>query len=269
MKLSNTVVTTLFAIQALATGVLCDEPTSLRRSSVESPKARRNLFGSLTFAQIAGAFQPLLAVAMEAALSAGADPLHLGVHFSLDVESVIFDEECTSSATVTFTVHELSGLGGFVLDNMPVVDGSQSLNLNFFRGTTWEADFSVEGSFPKGLEAVVDVEIIADACGVAVQESVSGVINAVDAGAALVVSTSGSAPGIFSLNSASAKVDVSGNAEVELGALSTAMEFGNGIDVDLAEIIASVLETPEFVEQIAGAIVDILRRALNGITISF
>jgi len=270
MKLSNIVATAFFATTTLSAGVLAEKPTNLRRHLEDAPvaQARRGLFGSITFGQIATAFEPIFAAAMEASLSAGADPLRIDATLTQALDSVVFSADCTSSASVTFTVGELDGLGGFVMDNMPVVDGSQETSFSFFNGITWAADFLVEGSFPEGLELPVDATITADACGTPIEQSIAGLVDAVGAGLRLTTSAEGSGPSITTLSSSSASASVSADA-FDLGQLSTDMEFGNGIELDLAQIIGEVLNAPAFVDQIATLIAEFLDNALGGLTLNF
>jgi hypothetical protein len=276
MKLSNIVATAFFAVTALAAGVLAEEkPANLRRNlaSDEENKVEnqghRSLIRRITFAQIAAAFEPILAIAMEASLSAGADPLSIGATFTQELDSVVFSADCTASALLTLTVRDLSGLGGFVLDNLPVVGGSQQTSFSLLNGITWAASFLAEGSFPEGLELPVDATITADACGTAIEQSVSGVVDAVNAGVRATVNASGRTPGLFTLASSSAGVSVSGDASFDIGQLSTNLDFGNGIELDLAQILEDVLSAPAFVNQIATAITGFLANALNGLTLNF
>jgi hypothetical protein len=185
------------------------------------------------------------------------------------IDSVVFSGSCTSSAAVTVHVLNLAGLGDFVLNNLPVVEGTQNLDFSLFQGLSWDALFNVEGSFPDGLYAVVDVEISADACGLPIQESISGIVNIADASLRMTTSASGSAPGIFSLARSRASVSLTGGGNVELGSLSTSMDFGNGIELDLTEVIGSVLGANDFMEQIAAALVAVLNGAFSGLTFDF
>jgi hypothetical protein len=119
-------------------------------------------------------------VAVSNALDASLDPLHLKLSITKEVD-VAFSENCMVSATMIYTIDEMTGLGDFVIDNMAVVTGSGSIQVSLLRGTNWEANFDVHGSLPSGLEVLVNLEIIADACGIPFSLSVSGVLNAANA----------------------------------------------------------------------------------------
>jgi hypothetical protein len=93
MKFSNIVATAFFAVQAFPTVVMSEKPTYLRAKDTindsvnnmtpPASMSRNLLVGTITFSQIVNAFQPVLAVATEAALAAGADPVRFNTQILL------------------------------------------------------------------------------------------------------------------------------------------------------------------------------------------
>ncbi|CAB9517582.1 expressed unknown protein [Seminavis robusta] len=216
----------------------------------------------VSFDTILSLFTPVLEVVVRGALGASLDPLSLSLSVSQEIDSVVFSESCTAAATVTYKVGDLTGLGNFVIDNMAVVEGSADIDVSLFRGTTWDATFNVEGGLPEGLEAIVDAEITADACGVPYQQSVSGLLDALDARVNFSVGTSGSIPGFFGSPSVSSTTFA--DVDVTLGSIETSIDFGNGVEVDLASSGLEGAIIDAIIDAIVGPFADILNGALGG-----
>ncbi|CAB9525403.1 expressed unknown protein [Seminavis robusta] len=215
----------------------------------------------VSFDTILSLFTPVLDVVVRGALGASLDPLSLSLSGSQDINTVVFSESCTAAATVTYNIGDLTGLGNFVIENMAIVDGSANIDVSFFRGTTWDATFNVEGHLPEGLEAIVDAEITADACGVPFQQSASGLLDAVDARVNFSVGTSGSIPGFFGSPSVSGATFA--DVDVTLGGIETSIDF-DGVEVDLTTSGSEGAIIDAIIGAIVGPFADILNGALGG-----
>ncbi|CAB9516878.1 expressed unknown protein [Seminavis robusta] len=232
--------------------------TAIRGTNNDNGEAHRKL---VSFDTILSLFTPVLDVVVRGALGASLDPLGLSLTVSQDVDLVVFSDSCTSSATVTYNIGDLTGLGNFVVDNLAIVDGSADIDVSLFWGTSWEATFNVEGGLPEGLEAIVDAEITADACGVPFQQSVSGLLDAVDARVNFSVGTSGSIPGFF--GSPSVESATFADVDVTLGGIETSIDF-DGVEVDLTTSGLEGAIIDAIIDTIVGPFADILNGALGG-----
>ena len=225
---------------------------------------RSLLFTSITLDQIVSAFTPVLEASIRAALDANMDPTNVGLTFTQELDSVVLSETCTGSATVTYTLGDLTGFGTYVMDSMTAVQGTQNLDVSIFGGASFESAFNVEGSLPGGLENLIRAEITADACGTPLQQSVEGVLSTIgEPSLNFRVGLSGSTPGLLSFGSSSIDAMAFTDANVVAGPVEANIAFGDGIEVDLASVFETLFNNA-IVDTIIPLITDILQTFLGG-----
>ena len=200
MKFASTILTTFSTMGALfVSGAFAAEAKSsglrgLVESTVDSYLSNhRGALATLDLDTIAVCLEPVLAAAIGAALEAELDPLTLNLDATTEFESIKFHDGCTSAATLNIKVIDISGLGTCnLLDDKAVVlvDDSEDISCSITGGCGWSVDVAVEAGFLTGLESLVDIELVAEGCGV--HKSISGAVVAPDALLKLLLTASGS-----------------------------------------------------------------------------
>ena len=277
MKIATVCATTILALQALAPGVLCQQPLknvqhesySVMNSpsgSIENEVGQRHL-ASISLSPITEAFKPVLVSAMKTALAGTADPLSLGLAktFSESYDYVTNGGSCTVDTDLKLSINELSGLSGFVLDNLELAN--QQVKASSSGGWDWSVDLTLDVSFPQALEVAADVEFSSlRQCQdtTPITASGSGTIASTGASLQFVVS----AEGTYSLSSSSsATISVTSVSDVDFGTLSTDIVLytagGTPIVLDLTQPIGDILENPDLLGLLEGLIAQVLNDTLN------
>jgi hypothetical protein len=255
MKFADIVFSALAGITAIASGVHANEKFSSLRGVVEgaldtnTPNSR-NLLATIDIDTITLCLQPVLAVAIGTALSVDLDPLSLDLSVSVDLDLVKFSETCTTAATLNVRVLDFSGLGTCDIHDASFVtkEDSEDIQCSILGagGCDWNVDMEVEAGFLGGLESLVEIEIVADACGTPIKKTVSGSVVALDALLKVALETSGSTGNIFDMNGSDAKAVVQGDVGLTMWSLKTnvPLDLGLGLDPEelgLENILKSVL----------------------------
>jgi hypothetical protein len=241
MKLSSIIFSAFIGNHILVSGASAAESPSGLRGMIANAfnmhmvNNDRNLLTNINVDTITLCLQPVLSFAVGAALSIDLDPLTLGLTVTKALDLVKFSDTCTTSATLNIKVLDLSGFGTCDLydGSFVAVDDSENIQCSSgllgLGGCDWRVDMEAEVGFLSGLESLVEVEIVADACGTPIQKTVSGAVVALDALLKLALETSGSTGSLLTLEGSDAKAAVKGDIDLGLGEIKTNIP----IDLDL------------------------------------
>lgn len=243
-------------------------PSTTGSAKAENSNGRRNLFfRSLDLADVIDVFQPVLNRVIQSVLSSNLENVNLGVDLVQELANLELGPNCTTTASITYLLQRISGLDSFRIDAIELVPGSDNLDISFFgmNGVSWEGVWDIVGSFTRDIGIDALATLSADACGVALVETSSGVISAESPELSIRMVMDGSSPSLFNLRRSIANSVSLEDAKMTFDSIIPNIEgtFGNGLDLNL-DIIFDGLFTDTLLDQLLPLILELLQNAFAG-----
>ncbi|CAB9512319.1 expressed unknown protein [Seminavis robusta] len=250
MKIQTTCLIFVSAILALSTSI---EGAGIRGSD----NMQRNLIAT-TINSVISFFVPILNLAMRTSL--GAVEL-AAIDESMDLGEINLGV-CTASASLSYALGAVRGLNSFQIETFELVPGTDPVFETSGILGTGEANWNGTWVFKAGfhdLTADTSASITADACGVAIDESVGGSIVATNPTMNIQMTIAGTSPNLLMLGlSMASSIDVQ-QADITYDSLNLNIGgFGQDIDFDIDAFLADL-----FVRNLREAVVPSIVEQLN------
>ena len=186
--------------------------------------------------------------------------------------NVEFGPNCTAEASLSYFLDRLNGMESFQIDSVELIPGSSDVDVSFFglNGASWDGVWNIVGSFADGIGIDAEAQLMSDACGEVLNETLNGVISAENPLLEFSVAMNGSSPSIFSSTGSLANSINVDDVRITFDSIVSEIDgfFGTnhtGVDTqfDLSTVFDGLFAEVLF-DQVAPIVTDLLTNAFDG-----
>ena len=267
MKL-NTLFLTFTALLLLVTSSVEAEPrvrgSRSAKADRKNERQSRLLFRRFDINRAIDVFQPILNRLIQSVLSSNLENVNLGIDLTQELANLELGPNCTAAASLTYLLERITGLESFQIDSVELIPGTEELDISFLgmNGASWEGVWDIVGSFSRDIGINAEATLAADACGVALSETSSGLISAENPQLSIRMAMKGSSPSLFNLRSSLLDSVTIEDAKITFDSIIPNIDgvFGNGLELDL-DTMFDGLFTETLLDQLLPLILELLRNA--------